>query len=216
MPISLKKLPFLLLVSLFFTLAGCLPLSQNPLSSPESATADPRLGGVWYGKSGGDEIFLHFVPSQTAQMQVVEVDHEKKGEAHTTLYTVFPTVLDGRHYLNIQEGKGKPYYLARYQLTDSGELSIWLMSEAAASKAIKKGKIQGKVVEKPGNDQTPLCDITITDSTKNLAAFVTKSSPELLFDQKFATFKKVPLPKINSDDSPTPVPSKKGNKKHSS
>ena len=209
----MKNLPLLLTLAVLLNLTGCLPVSQNPLSTPENATADDRLGGVWYGKSGEDEVFLHFVPSQTAEMQAVEVDHEKKGAAHTTLYTVFPTVLGAQHYLNIQEGKNKPYYLARYQISGSGALTIWLMSETSAAKAVKKGKIKGKVVDRPMGDQAPQRDITITDTTEHLAAFVKKSDPDLLFDQKFATFKKVTLPVIESEAKPTPAPGKRAKKK---
>jgi len=205
----MKKLPLLFTLALLLNLTGCLPDSLNPLSTPENATADPRLAGVWYGKSGEDEVFLHFVPGQKAEMQVVEVDHEKKGLAHTTLYTVFPTVLGEQHYLNIREEKGEPYFLAHYQLTGNGALTIWLMSENSTAKAIKKGKIKGKVVEKSSGDHTPQRDITITDTTANLAAFVKKSSPDLLFDQKFATFKKVTLPSIESEAKPTPGKTKK-------
>ena len=192
----MKKIP--LLLALIFSLAGCLPVSQNPLSSLEDATADPRLDGLWYGKSGEDEIFLHFVPGDTAAMQVVEVDHEKKGVAHTTLYTVFPSVIGGQHYLNIREEKDKPYYLAHYQVAD-GTLKIWLMSETRGAKAVKSGKLKGKISEKgKATDKNGALfpEITITDTTEHLAAFVKKSDPEILFDQKFGTFKKVTLPVI--------------------
>jgi hypothetical protein len=138
-------------------------------------------------------------------MQIVEVDHEKKGAAHTTLYSMFPSVIGGQHYMNVREGKDKPYYLARYQLADEGTLSIWLMSDKAAAKAVKSGKLKGKVVEKQqGSDR----DITLTDSTEHLAAFVHKSDPQILFDQKFGTFKKVTLPVIQPEAKPSPAPGK--------
>lgn len=199
----------LLLVAL--TLSGCLPVSQNPLSSPENATADSHLFGVWYGKSGEDQIFLHFVPGNTAEMQVVEVDHEKKGAAHTTLYTVFPSVLGEQHYLNIREGKGKPYHLAHYQVV-GGTLKIELMSDKSLAKAIKAGKLKGDVAEKTESDGSIDRNITITDSTEHLAAFVKKSDPTLLFDQKFGTFKKVTLPESSDESKPAPAAKKKKKK----
>ena len=193
----MKKL--LLAVALLFTLTGCLPVTQNPLSSPETATADSRLFGVWYGKSGEDEIFLHFVPGSSAEMEVVEVDHEKKGAAHTTLYTVFPSVLGEQHYLNIREGKGKPYHLAHYQIVN-GTLKIELMSDKSLVKAIKAGKLKGDIAETTGSDDRT---ITITDTSEHLAAFVKKSNPENLFDQKFGSFKKITLPRLSEDSKPT-------------
>ena len=196
-------LPFALV--LLLNLAGCLPVSQNPLSPLETAEADPRLTGLWYGKSGEDEIFLHMVPGKTAEMQIVEVDHEKTGAAHTTLYAMFPSVIDDRHYMNIREGKDKPFYLARYHITANGALSVWLMSDQTAAKAIKAGRIKGTVKKTSSTG----IDVSISDTSAHLAAFVRKSDPEKLFDQKFGTFQKVTLPAVQPEPTPQPTPSKK-------
>jgi hypothetical protein len=194
----MKKLPLLFTLALLLNLAGCLPVSQNPLSSIENATPDPRLPGVWYGKSSEDEIFLHFVSGDSAEMQVVEVDHEKKGAAHTTLYTLIPSTIGDQRYLSIREGKDKPYYLAHYQVAN-GTLKIWLMSDKILAKAVKAGKLKGTFSEKKQGDGSVDRDITITDTSEHLAAFVKKSEPEKLFDQKFGTFKKVTLPSIEPE-----------------
>ena len=145
--------------------------------------------------------FSHFVPSNGAELQIVEVDHEKKGEAHTTLYHAFPTVIGENHYLNVREGNQEAYYFVRYQLSSAGVLNLSLMGEAAASKFISAGKIKGKVT---GNEQNK--DVKITDSTEHLSAFVAKSDPDALFDQKFGTFKRITLP---SFDVPQEKPAKK-------
>ncbi len=87
----------------------------------------PGLDGVWYGKSGEDTIFLHFVSGKAASMDIVEVDHQN-GEAHTSIYTMFPSIIEGQRYMNIREkgGDDKPYYFARYTISKSGALTIWL------------------------------------------------------------------------------------------
>ena len=189
------------------SLAGCLPVSVNPLSSPENAISDSRLPGVWYGRSGEDTVFLHFVAGEGPQMQIVEVDHEKTGKAHTTLYNMYVTAIEDSRYMNVQEGKGedRPYYLARYRISGSGTLTIWLMSEKSAAKAIRADKIEGKVVKKSADD----LDVKITDTTKHLAAFVKKSDPEVIFDQKFGTFRKLTLPSLEPESTPAPSPRKK-------
>jgi len=196
-------------------LAGCLPVSQNPLSSPEDAAADSRLPGVWYGRSGEDTIYLHFVAGKGAQMDAVEVDHQKDGDAHTNIYTVFPSVLGAGHYLNIREKAGaeKPYYFARYRIADSGALTIWLMGETPAAKAVKNKKIAGKITTKDSGGGKAERDITLTASSEELAAFVRKSDPEILFGEKFGTFKKLVLPSL--DDTGTPAHSGKRKKKSS-
>jgi len=190
--------PVILLSASLALLTGCLPTSTHPLSSIETAPSEEKLAGTWYGKSGEDQIFLHFVPGSGAEIQVVEVDHEKKGEAHTTLYHAFPTVIGGNHYLSVREGNQESYYFARYQLSSAGALTFTLMGETAAAKAISSGKIKGKIT---GNEQSK--DVKITDSTEHLAAFVAKSDPDLLFDQKFGTFKRVTLPSLD-EAKPTP------------
>ncbi len=203
----------LLLIASLGLLTGCLPTATNPLGSLEKATPEERLVGTWYGKSGEDQVFLHFVQGKGAEMQIVEVDHEKKGEAHTTLYHAFPTTIGENHYLNVHEGKQvragpavEQYYFVRYQLSKSGLLSLSLMTDTSAVKAIANGKIKGKVT---GADTAR--EVKITDSTEHLAAFLGKGDPDLIFDQKFGTFKKVTLPSLEAAEltpSKKPAPSK--------
>lgn len=199
----------LFLFAVMFALTGCLPTSKNPLSDPAEAVLDMRLDGVWYGKSGEDTIFLHFVAGKATSMDVVEVDHEKDGDAHTSIYTMFPTIIGGQRYMNLREKNGadKPYYLARYTISKGGTLAISLMSEAVVAKAVKAGKLAGKVTVKNAGDYSETRDIALTATTASLAAFVGKSDPDVLFDQKFGTFKKVTLPSVESP-SPTPAPEK--------
>ena len=200
--------PLLLLIACLGLLTGCLPTATQPLGSLENATPEERLDGTWYGKSGEDQIFLHFVQGQGAELQVVEVDHEKKGAAHTTLYRAFPTVVGGNHYLNVREDKQEAYYFVRYQISKSEVLSLSLMGDASAAKAIAGHKIKGKVT---GSDTNR--DVKITDSTEHLAAFISKGDPDLIFDQKFGTFKKVTLPSFDTaaattDKKSAPAPSR--------
>jgi hypothetical protein len=102
--------------------------------------------------------------------------------------------------MNIREKKGaaKTYYLARYRIETGGALSIWLMSEKAASKAINNDKLAGKINVKDTGDSATERDVTITSSTEHLAAFVKKSDPEILFAEKFGTFKKLTLPTLDA------------------
>ena len=214
----------LFVVALMMGLAGCLPTSKNPLSAPEDAVADTRLEGVWYGKSGEDTVFLHFVAGKAASMDIVEVDHEKSGGAHTSIYTMFPTVIDGQRYMNIREKNGdkKPYYFARYTLSKTGTLTLWLMSEKPVAKAINAGKLTGKITVKNTDETAESRDVALTSTTASLAAYVGKADPEALFAEKFGSFKKVTLPSLDAQPaadstpakskgkaSPTPKPKKK-------
>jgi hypothetical protein len=202
----------LFVIAVMIGLAGCLPTSKNPLSDPASAVMDMRLDGVWYGKSGEDAIFLHFVSGKATSMDIVEVDQEKSGDAHTSIYTMFPTVIEGQRYMNIRDktGAGKPYYFARYTLSKSGTLTIWLMSEKPVAKAVKAGKLAGKITVNNTGASTESRDIALTDSTESLADYVGKSDPDVLFAEKFGSFKKLTLPSPDAapDAESTPVKSK--------
>jgi hypothetical protein len=200
----------LFLVAVMIGLAGCLPTSTNPLSDPADAVADTRLDGVWYGKSGEDTVFLHFVPGNAASMDVVEVDHEKSGDAHTSIYTMFPTVIEGERYMNIREKSGadKPYYFARYTLSKGGTLTIWLMSEKPVVKAIKAGKLAGKVTVKNEGESTESRDVSLTSTTESVAAYVRKADADVLFAEKFGAFKKLTLPSLDTLPSDESTPAK--------
>ncbi len=200
----------LFLLAVMIALTGCLPTSRNPLSDPAEAVVDMRLDGVWYGKSGEDTVFLHFVSGKATTMDVVEVDHEKDGDAHTSIYTMFPTIIGDQRYMNLREkGNGdKPYYFAHYTLSKSGTLTIWLMSETPVAKAVKAEKLAGKVTVNNAGASSENRDIALTSSTATLAAFVRNSDPNILFAEKFGTFKKVTLPVVETaTPSPAPTPS---------
>ncbi|HWB60163.1 MAG TPA: hypothetical protein VG733_11770 [Chthoniobacteraceae bacterium] len=199
----------LAVIAMTIGLGGCLPTSKNPLSNPAEAVVDMRLNGVWYGKSGEDTIFLHFVAGKATSMDVVEVDHEKDGDAHTSIYTMFPTIIGNQRYMNVREkgGADKPYYFARYTLSKNGTLTIWLMSEAPVAKAVKSEKLAGKITVKNAGASNESRDIGLTASTASLDAYVSGADPDVLFAEKFATFKKVTLPSIEAA-SPTPSPEK--------
>jgi hypothetical protein len=213
---GMKPIIPMILAAMLAALAGCLPVSQNPLSSPDTAKPDARLAGLWYGKSGEDTVFLHFVPTDGAKMDIVEVDHEKQHGASTNIYTMFPSVIDDYRYLNVQEKKGsnKSWYLARYRIGGSGDLTIWFLSEKPVAKAVKAEKLAGKIVEKePVNGVLANREITVTASTEKLAAYVRKCDPEILFAEKFGTFKKVTLPAIEAAPTPEPASGKPVQKK---
>ena len=54
---------------------GCVPASENPLSDPAAARADPRLAGYWIGRLRDSEVdsHLHFVPREGGRSDVLLV-----------------------------------------------------------------------------------------------------------------------------------------------
>ncbi len=83
---------------------------------------------------------------------------------------------------------------------------------------MKAGKLAGKVTVKNAGESTETRDISLTASTESLAAYVRKADPELLFAEKFGTFKKLTLPPLDAassdatpskESTPKPTPKKK-------
>lgn len=183
-----------LLAAASLLLAGCLPESKNPLSTPAHSTIDPRLEGVYGGatkRKGEDLEAMHFhyrgikVNDRvltTPWLEVLDITHEKAGSLKAGAYHVLTTRIDGHDYMSFQDlskGMKAPYSFARYEFTWTGTLRIWLINSDAVANAIKAGKLRGKV-----KTRNYVTSISITDSTEHLVAFVRASDPKKLFAGK--------------------------------
>ena len=187
-----------LLAGAVLLLAGCLPESKNPLSTPATSTIDARLEGIYRQdreKSSDDLEGWHFhyrgVPTAggsrvTPSLEVLDVTHMKNGGLRGNAYHALTTHLGGHDYISFVElgtsgkkGKAAPYSFARYEVDWAGNLRVWLASPQALEAAIKAGKLHGTVVPHKFGD-----DIFIADSTEGLAAFVAASDPAILFGGK--------------------------------
>jgi hypothetical protein len=181
-------------------LAGCLAESKNPLSTPSSSTIDKRLEGIYVArreKSGDDLDGWHFHyrgakadasgrSSTTPWLVVLDVQHEKNGGLKGAAYRALTTHLGGQDYMSFiqlgsEGGKAKSslYSFARYEVSWSGDIRVWLVNSGALADAIKKGQLRGAVTQHKYSD-----DILLTDSTEHLAAFVAAGDPVKLFGGK--------------------------------
>lgn len=191
---NIRLLP-MILAGVSLLLAGCLPESKNPLSTPANSTVDHRLEGVYAPRKDNkndDLSDMHFhyrgikVNGQarsTPWLEVLEVTHQKDGSMKAQAYHVLTTHIGGQDYMSFQElgkGDGKATYsFARYEFSWNGTLRVWLINSDAVAAAIKARKLHGTVKTHKYSK-----DITITDSTKRLAAFVKASDPAKLFEGK--------------------------------
>jgi len=191
---NLRLLPTLLAAASLL-LTGCLPESKNPLSTPMNSTVDDRLEGIYVSrreKKDEDLSTMHFhyrgikangQVRATPWLEVLDVEHEKAGGMKANAYRVLTTHIGEQDYMSFQDlSKGKdkaPYHFARYEFSWTGTLRIWLINSDAVADAIKAGKLRGTV---KASKYTK--DITITDSTERLAAFVKASDPVKLFEGK--------------------------------
>jgi hypothetical protein len=179
-------------------LAGCLPESKNPLSSPSASRIDRRLEGVYAprGKDSDDgKEYWHFhyrgvrtessqdAPRKTPWLEIMSVESRKDGGLKTQRYEALTTTIGGRDYMSFIEiptggakTKSLPYKFARYEVNWRGDVRIWIAGDKAFAAAIKAGKLRGSVVKGKFADT-----IKITDTTERLSAFIAASDPKVLF-----------------------------------
>jgi hypothetical protein len=191
-------------------LAGCFPESTNPLSTPATSTVDPRLEGVYVArreKSDDGLAVFHFhyrgekgasgMPALTTPwLEVLNINHPRGKALEGIAYRVLTTHLGAHDYMSILElgnvaspetglvkpsagGNAKLYWLARYEIGETGVLRVWMINPKPLEEAIKAGKVHGQVKPHKEGD-----DVLLTDSTEDLAKFVTKSDPATLFSGK--------------------------------
>jgi hypothetical protein len=184
----------LLAVACLF-LAGCLPESKNPLSSPANSLYDAHLEGDYRTVDKNETAFWHFRYRRenhgknreheiSPWIDLACVSYSKDSSLERGGYEVLATQIAGRKYLSFRPvpydgSKKRPiwYGFARYEVNWRGDLRIWLASERAFVAALKAGKLSGKVT--PGK-YSPSAELTGT--TEHLAAFVAAGNPQDLFD----------------------------------
>jgi hypothetical protein len=158
--------------------AGCGPPEfQNPLSDPASAKADARLEGVWISIGDKEENTLTFKTVDAATMHLA-VSGNPPDE-----FTMFPTTLDGRTYMNLKAASptqevGRNYLIVLYEFTADGRLQLRLLRSEAFQQAIEQGKLHG-TLSGSGNDK----EVLVTESTDKLAEFIRSGDPAQLFDE---------------------------------
>ncbi len=196
---SLRTRPMVALLTLCsLLLAGCLPESKYPLSTPANSVIDPRLEGVYAQpekKGRGIAGYWHFhyrerragsgEPARvTPWLEVLTVEHSDNGGLNTHRYEALATRLGGHDYLSFldlpdQPGKNKrlTYSFARYEVNWRGDLRVWIANNDAFAAAIKASRLRGKVT----HGGFSIDSVEIDDTTGHLAAFIAAGDPKVLF-----------------------------------
>ncbi|MFC1813558.1 hypothetical protein ACFL03_12810 [Thermodesulfobacteriota bacterium] len=198
----------ILLITLIFPLVflnGCFcPLtSVNPLSDPHNAKYDKRIGGAWQSVStDGDLEFIHFGKDDEKKTQMVIIEHMRSGKIDFSTLTVFPTIINGKGYLNIhveelfEEFKEdlSGYVFMKYELLDKNTLTLSFLEEKPIIEAIKSGTLEGEITyekkdikkgdegdsSKQGKKTTIKC-VTLSDRSDNILKYIQSNDPDKLF-----------------------------------
>jgi hypothetical protein len=194
---------------IFLLLLACLVASgcddsKKPLSDPKTTKADERLIGIWRDTAGSTEDYFHvgragknFPPSM---LRIVSVRHGDGTVEPPEEYLAFPTVLQGKSYLNVvidpkqvkhlDENGWKPetvdcYTFLRYEV-QGDRLTVWLIDEQAKERAVKDGKIKGVMKDNIAQ---------FTDTTENVARFVAEAGDSLLNTKEPGRLERVKMDK---------------------
>jgi len=195
-----------LMTSLVF-LNGCFcPLtSVNPLSDPQDAKYDKRLEGAWQSVSqDGDLEFVHFGKGDEKKTEMIIIEHMRSGKIDFSTLTVFPTIINGKGYLNIhvedlfeefsEDLSG--YVFMKYELLDKNTLTLSFLKEKPIIEAIKSGKLEGEITyEKKGikkddegdsskqNKKKTIKCVILSDSSDNILKYIQSVDPDKLFPE---------------------------------
>jgi len=190
----------LLSFCLFFS--ACTSFSKNPLSEQGYYGNDPRLVGVWF-QSGDSPNFIHIGQGGEGLMDVVVVEHNKKGTLDSGPLKIFTTSLKNRNFINYRspvnkkrEAEGSQgarqeddvYLILLYEITELGDLTFRFMSDKYLAANIEKGRLKGTV------SRDGWLKVTITDSTSNLNQFIDEADIDQLFGKPSKPYRKLVLP----------------------
>jgi hypothetical protein len=175
--------------------------TTNPLSDPLKAKADDRLVGVWRlipnDKAELEYMFLFIGNSDDPEalpgmMKAVEVSSDKSSRPRTPGPVFFlVTSLAGQQYASLLHGEtsaaikllktdpenAKPWSVLKYGV-EPNRLTIWLIDDKAASDAVRKGQVKGRI------ERNGLLTIVSMTGGDDLAGFLSNGGDRTLFNDQ--------------------------------
>lgn len=183
-------------LALLWLPAACVPVSEQPLSDPETAKLEPRLIGTWTATIEGELAILHVLPrnERLAELLLVSSRTAAVGPRGDWMaFTLFPSRIGDTDYANLrfvaQSGENSPdlpegYHLARFRLGPDDTLEIWPMRAEDAKRAIRDG-LGGEIKDGKWVDE-----IRFTATTAELRAYLEGHDPAALFTERLGTFRR--------------------------
>jgi len=176
------------LLSIPLLLSACAVQSDKPLSTPRYSDRDPRLEGLWRAKTDKDTLYFYIAYGPGAHGSILLFGKDEKGMG-AELLDFFVTRTPKHTYLNlitrgeIESGhlhaqKSRMYSFQEYHFSWTGQLVVSAVGGEAFSKAIKEGKLHGKVEQ---------FVITISHTpSERILAFIEGSKPEDVFIKAYS------------------------------
>ncbi len=168
-----------IIVQIFLTgcaliaLTGCVPMSEHPVTSKESATIDKALLGVWQ-EHDADSLLIFLEADD--HLQTIQIKKHSKERYKRVVFDAFSSKIDSGAYLNLAEHEdGKTFYaILRYRFDEQGRLIFSIMQREPIRQAIRDGVIAGE-----NTDSDPI----IREGSSGLEAYLNASGEGLFVNE---------------------------------
>ena len=162
--------------------------SQVPLSEPNPATTDESIKGVWHAVIEKNDVYLHIIPMRPPLLKLIRVTHVNVGGFYNLdELEMFPTVIEGRRYMNLkylmpkdaEDEKGEleqRFTFLKYDLSREGVLTVWGLDYEAWKKAIAAKRIKGTAWETTWGS-----NVRLDDTGKNILNYLSAKDTDREF-----------------------------------
>lgn len=174
----------LIVCAFMLLLGGCITYNTEPLSPVNEATIDSNLLGAWQSVEVGEtdkqqeRLELDITRKGDHQVLIAVTSYESDGSNRQHIYLAHSSVHGALRYLNAYTSESdrqlRGYMTVRYDVDDKGELSVALIDEAAARKAIQSGGLEGMV-----NVTSEYADATISAAAAPFAEYLRDHDAEM-------------------------------------
>lgn len=190
---------FLIIFSIIFLL-GCVPHSDNPITTPGEEKIDSSIFGTWFWKDENESGYIHIgLDEESKLLRLLMLDFDRDGEIEVSEFSGHTSLLEGNRYLNLKwvrpaQDKITGYMFIKYVVSASS-LGIALMDSNIVETAIKKGSLKGKVEKDAGSSS-----VRITEGQEKLRKFILRKDKDIFPEMKYV--KKLELPNKRSEQTP--------------
>lgn len=181
----MRVLP-LIILGILPLLSACSTVeSERPLSPPRLAVRDPRLEGLW--RARGKDLTMYTYIAYGPKGEGSMVDFGKDDTGAMSMSADFFVTRTGKHeYLNLSNRLGSAhghahtdhpgtYTFTEVRFTWLGRLVITSVDGAGFAKAVKEGRLRGRVIEDKKGNAT---DTLLKDSGERILGFIEGAKPE--------------------------------------
>ena len=97
---------FLITFSIIFVL-GCVPYSDNPLTTPGKEQIDSAIFGTWFWKDDNESGYIHIGPDKKSKLlRLLMLEFDRNGELAVSEFSGHTSSLEGSRYLNLKGCNG--------------------------------------------------------------------------------------------------------------